>query len=223
VSVKYIIALDLAMQQYQALLQGLPTSVEIPLELALLYQAKGDRAQAAVLFERAQHLDPKNLLPPAFLGKLYEQAGQRQQAIAAYRTSLNLQPDNASVLNNLAYLLADTAPVADTAPDLDEALKLGRKALQQEPENSWFADTVGWIYLKKGNSDTALQMFQAVTAKVPANPTFRLHLATALFQQGDSERAQKELKAALEVNPSTPEKERIQMLLTQISSSKRKP
>ena len=44
-----------------------------------------------------------------------------------------------------------------------------------------FADTIGWIYLKKNLTDNALEIFENIVKSKPMEPIFRYHLALALI------------------------------------------
>ena len=92
------------------------------------------------------------------------------------------------MLNNLAYLMTETGG------NLDEALTLAQRAKQQLPNFTEVSDTIGWIYIKKNLSDSAIEIFRDLTAKVKDNPTFHYHYGMALAQKGDKGNALKELK-----------------------------
>ncbi len=201
---------DLAIEQYQQLRLLRPESPSVPLELGLLYEAKGQRDQAIMQIQAARQMNPKDPVAPAIMGKIREQAGQKQEALADYRESLRLDPENTSVMNNLAFALAETNG------DQNEALRVARKALEKSPNNLDFADTLGWIYLKKKEIQSALQVFQGLRQKQPQNATFRIHLAMALLENGDASSAQRELMAARELHPSAAEQAQIQQLLAQL-------
>src|SRR5262249_40158431 len=117
---------------------------------------------------------------------------------------------NTLALNNLAYLLAESGG------DLDEALQLAQRAQQKQPGNLNLTDTLGWIYLKKNMSDSALQIFNICVKKDPENPTFRYHLGLTLLQKGDKEKARLELQTALEKKPAKGEEAKIREVIARI-------
>jgi tetratricopeptide (TPR) repeat protein len=199
--------LDLAIEQYQKLLQLQPASRDIPLQLGLLHDAKRQFDQALVQFQAAHRLDPKDPLPPALIGKVLEQAGRRQEAIANYRESLRLDPENASVMNNLAFALAESNG------DLNEALQVALRAVQKSPNSPELADTLGWVYLKRKNIPSALQVFENLRQRQPGNASFRIHLAMAFLEKGDVASAHHELTAAQELHPSLEQQSQIKQLL----------
>jgi tetratricopeptide (TPR) repeat protein len=191
---------DIAISEYQRLAKAQPNSPEFALRLGLAYEEKQDLTRAIVEFEEAGKLTPQSPLVHAYLGKALEEAGQKPEAVKAYRQSLSLDSRNPWVMNNLAYLLAEMGG------DLNEALKLAQQAGQQDPGNPSFTDTVGWVYLKKRETASAVHVFEAVCAKNPRDATFRIHLATALLESGDANGARAAVETARQL-PCTKENE----------------
>ena len=93
-------------------------------------------------------------------------AARRPEAKQVYEATLKLDPNNAVVLNNLAFLLAESGG------DLDDALTKAQRAKQILPNLFEISDTLGWIYLKKNLADNAIDIFKDLVAKA-AQP---LHL-----------------------------------------------
>jgi tetratricopeptide (TPR) repeat protein len=201
---------DLAIEQYQHLQRLRPESSHVHIELGLLYDVKGEHELALSHFQTARQMNSKDPLAPALMGRVREQIGRKREAIQDYRESLHLDPDNASVMNNLAYALAETNG------DPEEALRVARRALEKDPNNLDFTDTLGWIYLKKNELPSALQIFRGLRQKQPQNATFRIHLAMALFASGDTGSAHRELVTAQELHPSSSELAQIKELLAQM-------
>jgi tetratricopeptide (TPR) repeat protein len=123
---------------------------------------------------------------------------------------LKIDPNNGFVLNNLAYLLAETGE------NLDEALKMAQDAQRLIKGNPAIDDTLGWVYLKKGLTGSAVQVFQNIVQKDPKNATYRYHLGAALLASGERDKAKEELHKALENRPSPVETETIDRLLAKI-------
>ncbi len=128
-----------------------------------------------------------------------------------YQSVAKAHPENAPALNNVAFFLADTGG------DLDEALRLAKNALARSPGQPSFSDTIGYIYLKKGMLDSAIQSFSTLARRYPTSASFRYHLGLALFRKGEKAVARKELQAALANHPSPQETLRIRELLNEIS------
>jgi tetratricopeptide (TPR) repeat protein len=201
---------DLAIEQYKRLLVTKPQSVQLSIALGLAYRSKGDLPSAIATFQKARALAPRESLVADYLGETLASAGQIPEAIEVYRRSLELQPDNLAVMNNLAVL------ITDSGGNLDEAMKLAQVAMQKVPTQPDFADTLGWIYVKKNWNDSALQVFQGLTQKFPGNANYHYHFGMALLQKGDRRTAKTELQTALSMNPSPDVRQNIEAALARI-------
>lgn len=76
--------------------------------------------------------------------------GKTDQAFTIMNGILAIDPKNAEILNNLAYYMA----LQDK--DLNVALSLVNRSLDESPENYNAIDTRAWIYYKQGKVDEAL-------------------------------------------------------------------
>lgn len=197
---------------YQQLLGKDPNSPQLYRRIGEISGLMGDRDTAIHSFRKAAELDPKDLRSMIELGSLLLSGGKKQEALDVFRKCLALSPDQPAILNNVAYL------IADTNGDYKEALDLARKGLQSPNAKGdpHLTDTVGFIYWKQHLNDSALQTFRSVVQKVPENPTYRLHLANALLAQGDKSGARTQLEAARLRNPTKDEESEIKTLLDRI-------
>lgn len=202
---------DLAVREFIRLAERDQNWDYLYLQMGMAHQLNGDLPRAVLAFRRATQISPKSLEAMLRLAYALEVSGQPKEAIAAYRQALALNPNTPIAMNNLAYLLAEHGG------DLDEALKLAQTALQQVPQQKFIADTVGWIFLKKKDVASAVQIFSGLVKKYPEEAAFRYHLGAGLLEQGDRARAKAELQAALERQPSADMEKRIRALLAQLS------
>jgi tetratricopeptide (TPR) repeat protein len=208
---------DLAIGEFQKVLDGLDKNSkqrgEIYLRVGEVYRRKGDDGGAIAALQKAREILPENDTILTSLAMALDHAGRWQEAKQLYEATLRLAPNNAVVLNNLAFM------IAEHGGDLDDAQSKAQKAKQLLP-NMWeVSDTLGWIYLKKNLTDEAVRIFTELTAKAPTQSTYRYHLGMALFQRGDKIKAIKELQEALKHNPASDEKEKIQQLLARLTGA----
>jgi tetratricopeptide (TPR) repeat protein len=201
---------DVAIDEYKTLLADNPDSTELLLTLSEAYRRKSDWGDSIAVLERAQKAQPQALLPAAMLASTLEGSGRPDLAIAQYRRVLKLHPDNPKVLNNLAFL------IVETQGDVNEALRMSQQAVQQDPNDPQFADTLGWIYFKKNMFDGAIQIFTNLVDKHPNDAAFRYHLGAALLQNGARAKGRANLEAALAEGPSKQDTERIHALLKKV-------
>jgi tetratricopeptide (TPR) repeat protein len=206
---------DIAIHEFQkALVQlGAGTSErgDIYVDIGESYRRKGDLNDAIRVLEEAHQTQPKHVGVTRELALVLDKSGRKPEARETYEAALKLDPDNANILNNLAYLLAETGG------NLDEALSKAQRARELEPDLDAALDTVGWIYLKRDNISTAIRIFEGLVEKHNDHSTYHYHLAVALLRKSDPSRAIRELREALKSNPESDEKEKIRQLLRSLS------
>ena len=203
--------LDLAMQQYEWLRSKDFKSGELYTSLGDLYQLKGDVNSALASYQRARELAPNNPKILAVIAFLQQNnSGHEQEAIASLTKELALDPQNAITMNNLAFALADTGA------ELDRALALAEAAQRKLPNNPGIADTVGWVYVRKGLNDSAIQVFSGLVKKYPDEPALRYHLGVALLQKGEAMEAKSEFVISLSKKPPKDMAEKIKQILLRL-------
>jgi tetratricopeptide (TPR) repeat protein len=103
-------------------------------------------------------------------GSIYERQKKFDQAEQAFRQVLQQNPSNSMALNYLGYMLADRNT------HLEEALTLIKKALDFDPQNGAYLDSLGWVYFKLGNYDQAEENLRRAADKSPNDATVQDHL-----------------------------------------------
>jgi tetratricopeptide (TPR) repeat protein len=206
--------LDRAISDYKGLVDSNKDSPrqqgEIYARMGETFSRMKDYPKSIEAFKKAKDLIPDNVVVLNNLALILDNTGEHVEARKTYENSISKDPNNAEALNNLAYLMAETGG------NLDEALTLANRAKQKLPNLMEISDTIGWIYLKKGLSDNAVDIFRDLTAKVPANSTYHFHYAMALAQKGDKPAATKQCQLALANKPTKEEESRIRELMTRI-------
>lgn len=202
---------DEAIGYFKGALERSPRSADVWIRLGETNRLKGDTKAAKEGFNKAKELAPTNVIPYVQLALLYDTEGQKEQARPLYEQILKLQPDHPIALNNLAFMLAESGT------DLDQALTMAQRAKQKMPQDDNVADTLGWIYIRKNLSDSAIGIFRELVRKDPERAVYRYHLAMALAQKGDKASAKKELETALRSKPNKDEETKIRELMAKVS------
>jgi len=135
-----------------------PGAPEIVYYLAIGQREAKQIQQALATFEEALHdaeLDEDNEIVNAKFyfnyGATAEQAGLYEKAADLLRKSIALDPANAAeAYNYLGYMWADHNM------HLDEAEEMIKHALEIEPNNGSYLDSLGWVEFRKGKFDQAL-------------------------------------------------------------------
>jgi tetratricopeptide (TPR) repeat protein len=131
---------------------------EIAYYLAIAQREAKQIQQAVATFEEALHeaeLDQDNEIVNAKFyfnyGATAEQAGLYEKAADLLHKSIALDPANAAeAYNYLGYMWADHNM------HLDEAEETIKRALEIEPNNGSYLDSLGWVEFRKGKFDQAL-------------------------------------------------------------------
>ena len=111
-----------------------------------------------------------------------ERLGNREAAEELIRSILDEFPDDASAKNSLAYLWACENR------RLARALQYSRESLKAEPGNPMYLDTLGWIYYRLGEFETAYETLKEA-AKDLDDPVVFSHLGDTALALGQKEEA----------------------------------
>jgi tetratricopeptide (TPR) repeat protein len=88
------------------------------------------------------------------LGSVWADSNDYAKAINAFRHVLQIEPENSEALNSLGYMYAESGI------HLDEAIRMIRKAIDIDPSNGAFYDSLRWALYKKGNYSEGLIALQ---------------------------------------------------------------
>lgn len=167
------------------------------------WMAKGEYELAAADFGAALAQQPDQAIFYIELADSHLLRHQYSAAEPLYRAALTLQGDNERALNNLAYLLIH----ADG--DLEEALRLARRAVSLAPDNPRLLDTLGVGLHRAGEYREAVRILQRARARalfedVQTQTTIALHLVAVYADLGDHHLARQTLADALALDPGLP-------------------
>ncbi len=101
----------------------------------------------------------------------------------AFREVLEADPEHAAVLNYLGYMLADMGV------RLEEARDYIQKALEKDPYNGSYLDSLGWVYFKLDDLELAEKNLVLASQINDADPTILEHLGDLYYKLGDLNKA----------------------------------
>lgn len=152
---------------------------EIHLQLAQLYDKTKNYGEMAKSLDAAEALSKSDEEKESVWfsrGAMFEKQKKFDDAEREFRKVLAVSPDNPGALNYLGYMLADrNVRVA-------EAEKMIIKALEQEPNNGAYLDSLGWAQYRLGKYDEALTTLQRSAALVQKDSTIHDHLGDVYFK-----------------------------------------
>ena len=151
--------------------------------LAQIYQDAARGPQAVKLLQDAQAKFPTSTSIAFELGAVFDKQKNFAEAETAFRQVLAREPENAGALNYLGYMLAERGE------RLDESVGYLKKALEKDPDNGSFLDSLGWAYFKAGKFDLAEQNLRRAAEQLTINSVIQEHYGQLLFKVGRFEEA----------------------------------
>ncbi len=152
--------------------------------------------EALPYLEKAVELEPDDLDFLLGLAAAYDELRDFERSDSLYRRALKLQPDHPTALNNYAYSLSVRGE------RLEEAYEMAQKALEAQPRNGAFLDTMGWILYKMGRYDEALEYIRKAAELRSDSAEVFEHLGDVYEKLGEMEQARNAWRKALDLDSS---------------------
>lgn len=140
----------------------------------------------------------------ASLGDLYHERHDVEKAFKAYDSSLIYNAENISCLNNYAYFLCLEGR------NLDKALSMSKKTVEEEPDNPTFLDTYAWaLYCNKQYTQAKIYIDQTLDNLPPeelnsaSSAGLYDHAGDIYFRCGERQKAQEYWTLARELSDDT--------------------
>ena len=131
------------------------------------------------------------------VGALLERKGDEAKSIEYLEKSLELKPDFDEALNHLGYLWAEKGK------NLQRARAMIEQALQAEPENPAYMDSMGWVLFRLGRFTEALEWLTKARQRLTEpDATVLDHLGDAAAASGRWDLAREAWAASLKVESS---------------------
>ncbi|MEW6368149.1 MAG: tetratricopeptide repeat protein [Acidobacteriota bacterium] len=173
-------------------------SWEIKENLARKQFELNDYKDVCATLDRAQTDESAPVGVMYLLGAAYERRGDVKRARAVFETGLKRFPDAAEMMNYLGYMLIEKNI------DLQHALELVRRAVEIEPENEAYLDSMAWGSYRLGNLQDARKFIdQAVTYGEPNWEIFE-HAGDIYCALHDARKAVELYQKALTLSPQEP-------------------
>ena len=125
-----------------------------------------------------------------------ERDRQIERSEKLFRRCIEAQPDNHQAYNYVAYMWAELNQ------NLQEAHRFVLKALEQDPSNAAYIDTLGWIYYRRNEHTEAEREIRRALEQMPEDPTILEHLGDVLDAQDRAPHARKAWEQSFLLNPA---------------------
>ena len=146
--------------------------------LASFYSQQGRADDAVTVLESAEQRFPEDNSILFQLVALFEQGDRFVDAEQTFRRVLTRDPDHAPTLNYLGYMLADRGE------RLEESVALIERAVENDPHNGSYLDSLGWAYFKLDRLDLAEPPLRAAGEQLQRNSVVQDHLGDLLVRLG---------------------------------------
>ena len=185
---------DSAIKYLEKAKESEPDNANVLLFLGINYLDldKTDKAREALV--KGVSLYPKDVQMRFQLGTAEDRLGHFDAAIEQFQEILKMDPNNTAAMNYLGYSWADRGI------RLEEAEKLLRKAVAQEPGSGAYLDSLGWVRLKRGDTQEARQLLEKAVFYSP-DPVIYDHLGDACLADRHPEAALQAWSRALFLDP----------------------
>jgi tetratricopeptide (TPR) repeat protein len=202
---------DEAKQRLSKLISEHSDDVEAIMALGNILRARKSFAECADVYGKgiATIAKPEkpNWLIYYFRGICNERAKKWDLAEADLKQALTLFPDQPHVLNYLGYSWIDQGI------NLDEGMRMIRRAVEQRPDDGYIVDSLGWAYYRLANYDEAVKHLERAVELKPEDPTINDHLGDAYWKTGRTLEAQFQWSHARDLKPEPEDLAKIQQKL----------
>ena len=148
--------------------------------LGLSYSRIKMNDEAINFYNRALSIRPNSINVLHSMAILYDEIGEWLKSDKIYDQLIKNNPSDAQAFNNYAYSLVERNK------KLDEALIYAKKAIELEPKNPSYLDTIGWVYFKMNDIKRARRFIEESINIQGDNAVVLEHLGDILMKSNDS-------------------------------------
>ena len=160
--------------------------------LGLCYSRIKMNDEAIDFYNRALTIRPNSINVLHSIAILYDDIGEWVKSDKIYDQLIDNDPKDAQAFNNYAYSLVERNK------DLKRALIYAKKAVELEPKNPSYLDTIGWAYFKMDDLKRAKKYIRQSIEIQDDNSVVLEHFGDILMKSNDSVNALFYYKKAFE-------------------------
>jgi tetratricopeptide (TPR) repeat protein len=188
-----------AREQFDKALDNINGDDILTQQMATAFESLNLDAYALRTYERARDLLHNPFLYSGQLSRLYARTGDMEKAVYAMLDAAPAQFGGMEEAKGAMLELLGNDP---------EKLRIAQKALLRringQPENTWFAELLTWLYTQKDDWEGALIQIQAIDERNRENGGRLVDFARTAGREGQYEVAVKTLDAIIEKGPAAP-------------------
>jgi tetratricopeptide (TPR) repeat protein len=168
-----------------------------------VFDHQGRIPEALAEINKSIEIDSSRLSPYLTKGYLHHELQEWFEGAVAYEKALLIDPENATVLNNYAYMLSEQNH------RIEDALVMANKAVELEPESASYIDTRAWIYFRLGRCEEALKELKRAMKLTPESAELYEHLGYIYKALNNEKKARKAWQQAAKLDPENEEYARL--------------
>ena len=135
----------------------------------------------------------------------------------AYQKALAIRPEHPVASIDLA------SAMLESGGNLDVALSLAQSARRSLPNSPSVADTLGWIFYRKGAYRSAIDSLREAVklseeSESSQSSQFHYHLGMAYAKTGQASLARQQLQRALKLDPNSNDAQTVKKTLAELKS-----
>ncbi len=186
-----------------------PRDIEAIMALGNIERGRKKFSDCSTTYSRAIDVmpgvtDKNSWVTYYYRGICEERSKQWSKAEADMRKALQLQPEQPHVLNYLGYSWIDQGI------NLDEGMKMIKRAVDQRPDDGYIVDSLGWAFFRIGNFEDAVKNLERAIDLKPEDPTINDHLGDAYWRVGRTLEARFQWAHARDLKPEAEELPKIE-------------
>jgi len=179
----------------------LPENLEVEQLIGQTLRFREEYTAAISSFERVLHLsgaaDDLSRADETLLFDLaatYERSGRFEDAERVFQALIDVNPDHHAALNYLAYMWAEKGL------HLEQAYAYVTRAIELDPDNGAYIDTLGWVYFQQGRFEEAYRELLRAAELEPDESVILEHLGDVMMELGRPQEAVAYYRIALELD-----------------------
>jgi Tfp pilus assembly protein PilF len=193
-----------------------PGNVDIYVHLSQIYLQSKQYADAERVLRLAEGKKLDNERLKFQLATIYERQKEFDRAESLLEQILRENPRNASALNYIGYMLADRGI------RLQEAVKYVEEALEIDPNNGAYLDSLGWAFFKLNDLKKAEKYLTQAADLIKNDPVIHDHLGDLYYKAGDLNKARDSWQKSLNHGGEPEDAQKVRQKLDKLRETLRK-
>lgn len=182
----------------------------------IVYIEMKNYAESLKSIEKAIEYESKNPTYYFYQAISLEALGKQEGTILALRNAINFNRSYSTAYNYLGYFMLTQGK------NIEESLTLIKKAVELEPDNASFQDSLGWAYFKLNQFNLAKYhlglALQLMTESGEIDPVVLDHLGDLYLQKNDLVNANEYWEKSIKLQKEEKEKEKIRLKIESIKN-----